>query len=161
MFVNLMFARFYFKKPINWQPFNLTIVFSLILIAFSVFAAFARQEAGGSTFTVRLMNLEAEAKDPFRFNATLRNGSGETQVYALKASVPDGWNALFRAEGSQVAGLKVEDGNTQDISIELKAAPLSTPGKYEIPVTAISDTDTLKLDLEAVVKGNHQVEVKG
>ena len=154
-----MFARFYFKKPINRPPFNLTIVFSLFLMAFSVFAAFARQEAGGSTFTVRLMNLEAEAKDPFRFNATLRNGSGETQVYALKASVPDGWNALFRAEGSQVAGLKVEDGNTQDISIELKAAPLSTPGKYEIPVTAISDTDTLKLDLEAVVKGNHQVEV--
>jgi uncharacterized membrane protein len=80
-------------------------------------------------------------------------------MYALKASVPNGWTALFRVQGSQVAGLRLEPGATQDISIEIKAAPLSEPGKYEIPVTATANDENLQLDLEAVVKGNYQLEV--
>lgn len=134
-------------------------VFFLSFLTFLAFASLARQDNEGSSFTARLVNLEAETKDPFRFNATLRNGSGETQMYALKASVPNGWTALFRVQGSQVAGLRLEPGATQDISIEIKAAPLSEPGKYEIPVTATANDENLQLDLEAVVKGNYQLEV--
>lgn len=154
-----MFAQKFFHTPTSWRSYSLFSVFFLSFLTFLAFGSLARQDNEGSSFTARLVNLEAETKDPFRFNATLRNGSGETQMYALKASVPNGWTALFRVQGSQVAGLRLEPGATQDISIEIKAAPLSEPGKYEIPVTATANDENLQLDLEAVVKGNYQLEV--
>src|SRR5690554_4367212 len=130
-----MFARIFFKKPDYWRPYYLFSFFFLSFLIFLTFASLARQGDDSSTFSARLVNLEAETKDPFRYSASLYNGSGEIQMYALTASLPSGWNALFRVQGSQVAGLKLEAGSTQEISIEIKAAPWTEPGKYEIPVT--------------------------
>lgn len=154
-----MFAQKFLIVPTYWRPYALFSVFFLSFLTLFTFDSLARQDDEGSSFTARLVNLEAETKDPFRFTATLRNGSEAIQMYDLKASLPDGWVALFRVQGSQVAGLRLEPGASQDISIEIKAAPLSEPRKYEIAVTATSPDETLQLDLEAVVKGNHQLEV--
>ncbi|SKA48431.1 NPCBM-associated, NEW3 domain of alpha-galactosidase [Chitinophaga eiseniae] len=114
---------------------------------------------GRSAFTVRLMNIEATAKETFRYNASLYNGSGHTQLYELRASAPEGWSTVFRTEGSQIAGLRMDSGRTQDISVEVTAAPSVKPGKYTVPVVAITATDTLRTDLEAVVKGNYGLEL--
>src|SRR5690606_36077539 len=107
----------------------------------------AQQGAGPSALTARLINIEAVAKDPFRFNVTLTNGTVAQQTYALKAAVPDGWTALFRTEGSQVAAVQVDAAGRKDLSLEISATPFAEPGTYEIPVTAISGADTLRLEL--------------
>lgn len=112
-----------------------------------------------STFTARLINIEAAAKDPFRFSTSLHNGTGATQIYELRVAAPQGWMALFRTEGTQVAALKLDSGKTQEISLELTASPTAKPGKYSVPVSAVSGTDSLRLDLEAVVKGNYSLEL--
>nr|WP_295871972.1 NEW3 domain-containing protein [uncultured Chitinophaga sp.] len=138
---------------------------SVSLFCFSFAAlttpALAQQNAGKSrsAFTVRLMNIEATAKETFRYNASLHNGSGHTQLYELRADAPEGWNTTFRTEGNQIAGLRMDSGRTQDISVEITAAPLVKPGKYTIPVVAITATDTLRTELEAVVKGNYGLEL--
>lgn len=136
---------------------------SLFCFSFSALTvpALAQKNAakGRSAFTVRLMNIEATAKETFRYNASLYNGSGHTQLYELRASAPEGWSTVFRTEGSQIAGLRMDSGRTQDISVEITAAPLVKPGKYTIPVMAIAATDTLRTDLEAVVKGNYGLEL--
>ncbi|WP_349313701.1 NEW3 domain-containing protein [Chitinophaga sp. MM2321] len=105
------------------------------------------------------MNIESTTKDPFRYNASLHNGSGHTQIYKLETLTPEGWNTVLRTEGSQVAGLRLDSGKTQEISIEITAAPLVKPGKYNIPVIAVTDADTLRVELEAVVKGNYGIEL--
>ena len=112
-----------------------------------------------STFTARLMNIEAAVKDPFRYSTSLHNGSGHTQVYELKADAPDGWIKVFRTEGTPVAAVKLDSCKTQEISVEITAAPVAKPGKYNIPVSAVSNGDTLRLELEAVVKGNYGLEL--
>jgi len=112
-----------------------------------------------STFTARLMNIEAAVKDPFHYSTSLHNGSGYTQVYELRADVPDGWIKTFRTEGTQVAAIKLDSGKTQEISVEITASPVAKPGKYSIPVSAISNSDTLRVELEAVVKGNYGLEL--
>ncbi|OJY91891.1 MAG: hypothetical protein BGP14_23475 [Sphingobacteriales bacterium 44-15] len=112
-----------------------------------------------STFTARLMNIEAAVKDPFRYSTSLHNGSGHTDIYELKADAPDGWIKTFRTEGTQVAAVKLDSGKTQEISVEITAAPEAKPGKYNIPVSAISNGDTLRVELEAVVKGNYGLEL--
>ncbi len=110
-----------------------------------------------SSFTARLMNLEQTSKEAFRYSTSLHNGSGQMQTYLLEALVPEGWNVSFRAEGSEVASLRIDSGKTEAISIEVNASPVVKPGKYNIPVTAFSRQDTLSLELEAVVKGTYDV----
>ncbi|WP_145670453.1 COG1470 family protein [Chitinophaga polysaccharea] len=145
--------------------FNYLRVLVIAFCCLSFFAfmapAHAQKPAGKakSAFTVRLINIASTAKEPFRYNGSLYNGSGHTQIYELVASAPEGWTALFRTEGSQVAGLRMDSGRTQDISIEIAAAPLVKPGKYTIPVAAVTAGDTLHVDLEAVVTGSYGVEL--
>jgi uncharacterized membrane protein len=105
------------------------------------------------------MNIEATAKEAFRYNTSLHNGSKESQVYDLEAMVPEGWNTTFRTQGSQVASLRIDSEKTQQVSVEITASPMVKPGKYNIPVIAVSDQDTLKLELEAVVKGAYNLEL--
>lgn len=158
-FVNLMVALVNFMKRRKPHRHHLPFLLSFFLsISFSsVFAQ--RTSDGQSQFTARLINIEATTKDPFRYNAVLTNGARSQKAFALKAAVPDGWTALFRTEGSQVAAVQVDSAGRRDISIEITATPFAEPGTYEIPVTAISDTDTLRLDLEAVVSGSYQLEL--
>ncbi len=119
--------------------------------------AFSQQQK--SSFTARLINIESASSTPFRFNTTLHNAKGVAVVFQLRADVPIGWIATFNAEGSQVSALRVDSGKTENISIELNAAPSTKPGKYVVPVNAISGSDTLHLELEAVVKGDYKMEL--
>ena len=112
-----------------------------------------------SSFTARLMNLEQTAKQPFRYNTSLHNGSTQAQTYQLAALLPEGWNIIFQDEGSEVSSLRIDSGKTENISLEINASPVVKPGKYNIPVTAFSVVDTLSLELEAVVKGTYDVEL--
>ncbi|MBW7892621.1 MAG: hypothetical protein H3C48_16665 [Chitinophagaceae bacterium] len=148
----------YFLRPgqNNFRGFSISVFFSLFFIFGSFPTVFAQQK---STFTARLINIESATKDPFRFNTSLHNGSGRTQTYQLQAKAPDGWIVIFRTEGSQIAGLRLDSGRTQEISVEITATPTAKPDKYNIPVTAISGDENLSVDLEAVVKGSYSLEL--
>lgn len=150
-----MSARIAFPRQNYFRAFVFTVLF-FFSCCFSL-SVYAQKQK--STFSARLMNIESATKDPFRYNISLHNGSRESQVYQLLAQVPEGWIAILRAEGSQVAALKLDSGKTEDISVEITATPTSKPGKYSIPVNAISSGDTLRLELEAMVKGNYSVEL--
>lgn len=141
--------------------FNYLRAFCIVVccISFVANGAHAQKNSGRSAFTARLVNIESTLKEPFRFSASLYNGSGRTQLYEFQALAPAGWNTVFRTEGSQVAGLRLDSGRTQEISVELSAPPLAKPGKFKVPVIALSAGDTLRLELEAVVKGSHSVEL--
>lgn len=146
-----MLAQFYFSQN-DLKRF----LFPAFLFLFSL-PVYPQQQK--STFTARLMNIESATKDPFRYNTSLHNGSGRTQVYELLAKAPQGWIAVFRTEGSQVAALRLDSGKTQEIAVEITATPSARPGKYSIPVSAVSNGDTLRLELEAVVKGSYSLEL--
>ncbi len=153
-----MFAQFYVTKPRRERAAYRLIVFITLWVFVS--AAFARQDSGGgSTFTSRLVNVEATAKETFRYNTTLHNKGSAATRYELVAKAPDGWNVVFRAEGSQVAGLQLDAGASRDISVEITPSPLAEPGKYDIPVSAVAEGETVQLELEASVRGNYTVEI--
>lgn len=111
--------------------------------------------AGKSGFTAKLMNIEAATSETFRYNTTLHNGSASARIYELKADLPVGWMIAYKVDGNQVTSINMDAGKTQDISIEINATTTTAPKKYTIPVKAISNSDTLLLNLEAVVKGSY------
>jgi uncharacterized membrane protein len=130
---------------------------------FCCYASGAQQRPPGAdgknTFTARLMNIEAATNETFRYTATLHNGSPDSRVYELKTDLPAGWQIAYRVEGSQVRSLNLEGGKSQDISIEVNATASAKPDKYLLPVKAVSQADTLQLNLEAVVKGSYSLEL--
>lgn len=131
------------------------ILFFCSILCFSV-STYAQKK---SDFISKLVNLESTGKTPFQFNGMLHNANSNAQVYQLQATSPMGWTTTFRSGGQQIAAIRVDSGRTEAISIEVSASPLAKAGKYEIPVTAISDKDSLKLNLEAVLTGNYGLQV--
>jgi uncharacterized membrane protein len=137
------------------------VIISFLSVFFltSLYAQKGNNKPTTSYLTARLMNIEQTAKNPFRYSATLHNGTGQTQTYQLEALLPDGWLIAFKAEGSEVSSLTLDSGKTSNISLEIYASPEVKPAKYEIPVTAFSALDKLSLKLEAVVKGTYAAEI--
>jgi uncharacterized membrane protein len=113
----------------------------------------------GSTFTAQLINIEAAVHEPFHYNTTLHNGASQARIYELTAAVPDGWTVVFRARGSQVTSINMDGNKDENINIEIHPSYGAGPSKYKIPVTAVASNDTLRLNLEAVVKGAYGLEL--
>lgn len=161
MFVNLMLAH-RLPRRIEGRGLNPNLFVVLFLLTFSLLTHASPGNSGpakSSSFTTRLINLEATAKETFRFNASLFNGLNRSVIYELQAKAPAGWNSVFRVDGMQVTSFKLDSNKTQDVSIELTPSPSVKPGKYAIPVVAVSDQGSLELNLEAVVKGSYGIEL--
>ena len=112
-----------------------------------------------SEFNTDQANMEGAANSTFTFNATLRNPASEEQVYGLRAQMPQGWNAVFRANGKQVSSVKVNPGQTQNVTIELDPPDQLSAGKYKIPVVASTSSTTSNLELEVVITGSYNLEL--
>ncbi len=112
-----------------------------------------------SSFEARLINIESPSNEPFRYSSTLTNGHAQTINYNLSAQLPEGWQISYRVEGSQVTSLQLQPNKVQEISIEISCPLTAKPDTYKIPLRAIAATDTLQLDLEAVVKGSYALEL--
>lgn len=139
---------------------HLFVVFVFLFVSLLTYAAPGNSSSGkSSSFSTRLINLEATAKETFRFNASLYNGLNRSAIYELQAKAPAGWNSVFRVDGMQVTSFKLDSNRTQDITIELTPSPSVKPGKYAIPVAAVSEGNALELNLEAVVKGSYALEL--
>lgn len=131
----------------------------IVLVSFHSLKVPAQDLNEGASFTARLINMEAPVNETFRYQARLKNSSGKTKIYELKAKIPDGWRVAFKARGSQITSINMESDKTENISIEINPAYGAKPSKYNIPVYAISNNDTLELKLEAVVEGAYDIEL--
>jgi len=110
---------------------------------------------GKSNFTAKLINIEGATNEIFRYTTTLHNGDSKSKVFELKAQLPAGWMISYKVDGSAVTSIAMDAGKTQDIFIEINSTSTADPGKYKIPVKAVSTVDTLVLNLEAAVKGSY------
>ena len=153
-----MLTQFIQKTNCRKLFLGLTLISSISLSASTTLYAQSTNNSK-NTLTARLINVEATTNETFRYNSVLNNNSSNKQTYDLEAKLPEGWQIMYRVDGSTVRSLQLDPNSVKDISIEI-TCPISTkPEKYKIPVHAISNTDTLTLDLEAVVRGSYAVEL--
>ena len=139
----------------------LSFLFLTVLFLYPTFSH-AQGKSGpekGSTFTAQLINIEAAVHETFRFNTTLYHGGIQSRVYDLSVAAPEGWSVVLRARGSQLTSLNMDANKSENISIEIRPAYSAQPGKYKIPVSAVTATDSLHLTLEAVVRGSYGMEL--
>lgn len=144
-----MFTKFYFNQFLT-SRFK-----SFVFLVLTLTCIQTNLKAQKSSFKANLMNIEAATNETFRYNTTLQNASSTTNIYELKADLPTGWSVTYRVDGSQVTSLSIDPEKTREIAVEINSTPTADPNKYEIPIRAISKSDTTLLQLEAVVKGSY------
>ena len=157
-----MSANLFYLQQCKLKHWRLRyFIFSLSAIFFLTpsYAQKRNNPSTKSSFTASLVSLETTAKKTFRYNTSLHNGSGTQKIYELVTLAPDGWITTFQTQGSEVSSIRIDSGKTQQISVEVNPSPGVKPGKYNIPLVAVSPGDTLRLELEAVVKGNYDIEL--
>jgi len=145
-----------YRKRMKMNPYAL-LSFVFLFVLFSTPPMARAEGRAAPPFTARLMNIEAAANTTFTYNTQLHNTAPVARIYQLSAAMPPGWNISFKVEGVQVTSLNIDSGKTQDITVEVNPAMEVKPGKYNIPVLAMVGADSLKLQLEAVVKGTYGV----
>lgn len=108
-------------------------------------------------FTSNQSNIEGASNTTFTYNANLRNGTAQSQVYALKALQPTGWNVVFKANGKQVSSVNIEANQTQRITIEVDPSDYTKSGTYRIPILANAENINARLELETVITGTYNI----
>jgi len=119
----------------------------------------SKQGTFKTEFTTDQSNMSGHSNSSFTFKANLSNSTDEKQVYALEAHTPRGWDVTFKANYKQVASVDVDENSTKDVTIEIKPPAVVEAGKYQIPVTAVTNGMTSKLPLEVVITGSYGLEL--
>lgn len=144
------------RQRVTLRPYFLFYFFVLVGLMSSSLTLWADSHPK-PPFTARLMNIEAAANTTFTFNTSLHNTAPVARIFELSAGLPTGWNVSFRVEGSPVTSVNIDSGRTQDIAVEIVPGQDVKPGKYAIPVLAVTGQDSARVGLEAVVKGTYGV----
>ena len=117
----------------------------------------SKQGTYQTEFASKQYNIEGASNSTFTYNAILRNGTAQSQVYALKAINPLGWNVAFKANGKQVSSVEIAPNQTQNITISVNPPDFTKAGTYKIPILASTDDNSARLDLETVITGTYNI----
>jgi uncharacterized membrane protein len=104
-------------------------------------------------------NMVGHSSSTFYYRAKLNNRTTELQLYALMADVPRGWNITFKSNGKQVNSVELQPNTIQEITIDINPPSQIEAGKYKIPVSAVTNSTSAKIDLEVVITGTYSMEL--
>jgi uncharacterized membrane protein len=110
-------------------------------------------------FTASQMNMQGHSKSEFMFSATIKNQTGENQVYGLIGNPPaEGWSIIFKPNGKQATAVEVSPNSSASVSIEIKPPYTVSAGTYKIPVQASNRSTSAQIELEVVIIGNYEMQ---
>ncbi|MBB5264327.1 putative membrane protein [Catenibacillus scindens] len=117
------------------------------------------QENGQGNFSAEYDSQEGSTGTSFSFDTTLNNNRSSEQSYNLSADAPDGWQVSFNAsdDSTQIASVTVDSGSSQSMTVNITPPENVEMGEYTIPVTAVSASETLELDLTVEITGTYDV----
>jgi uncharacterized membrane protein len=114
------------------------------------------QEFTQGALTAQYQELEGSTSSSFSFTMTLKNNSNDQQGYSLTSGAPEGWQVKFSSSaGQQIASLNVDSGRSESITVGVTPPTDVEPGKYDIPVSAISADETLDMNFTVNITGTY------
>ncbi len=118
-------------------------------------------EAGNGSFTSEYPQQEGVSGTSFSFSTTLINNRLEPQNYSLSSNAPSGWNVTFTPSGESaaVAGIDVESGASQGITVAVVPPQQVEAGDYPISCSAVSASETLTADLTVTITGTYGLDL--
>ncbi len=114
---------------------------------------------GASSLVTEYETQEGSASTSFSFNTTITNNTPNEQSYSLSAQAPSGWTVSFNPSGesTQVAAIDVPAYGSQGLTVAVSPPQNVEAGEYEIPISAISSSETLSSTLTVVITGTYDI----
>ncbi len=111
----------------------------------------------------KLPVLRGTPKSSFDFKVDVKNDSADDMLATLVAGAPRGFQVTFK-EGygtQELTSIPIKAGESKELSVDIKPAPGTNAGKYEVPVEIGSDKARVKTTLTLDVSGQPQVALTG
>jgi len=120
----------------------------------------SQQGSYKTEFTTDQANMEGHSKSTFTFKTNLKNRTGEKQLYSLRSKAPRGWQVNFKPNYQQATSVEIEPNSAKDMNIDIVPPENVAAGTYKIPVSANTNLTSAELELEVVVTGTYEMEMK-
>lgn len=117
---------------------------------------------GSAELDVEFPVLQGSSGTRFNYRLTLRNDSGEKQLFTLAADAPAGWVVSFKPAfgGTETTSIPAEPGGTERIDVTVQTPGDVQAGTYTIPVRASAPGVTAATELTAVITGSYRLEIR-
>ncbi|MGE3709483.1 MAG: NEW3 domain-containing protein [Hyphomicrobiaceae bacterium] len=119
------------------------------------------QKGARLTATPKLPVLRGTPKSSFDFKVDVKNDSAEDILATLTSGAPRGFQVTFKeGYGSQeLTSIPIKAGESKELSVDIKPAPGTNAGKYDVPIEIGSDKARATTKLTLDVSGQPQVSL--
>jgi uncharacterized membrane protein len=96
----------------------------------------------------------------FEFSLNVENNTGEEAIFNLASEAPKNWEINFKPsyQDKHISSLRIKDGASEGMGVEVKPFLLAEPGEYTIKVRVGSDKAKEEVALRVVLKGTYKLE---
>ncbi len=117
----------------------------------------SKQGTYNTFFTSDQKNMQGDSKQTFTFRTSLKNMTGEAQLYSLRADAPEGWRVIFKPNYRQATSVEIKPNETTNMMVQVHPPDFVKAGSYKIPVYAVTENTSANLLLEVVITGTYDM----
>lgn len=124
-----------------------------LCVLFCAAAAVPAHAQGGLEMSTDYTGMTVGAGDGLTFNLDFQNDSGAGGAVSLSfSSLPEGWTGYFEGGGSEISGVYLKTGLSEDLVVLHLTVPAdATQGDYSVSLQAVGDTMASSLTMRFTV----------
>lgn len=114
----------------------------------------------GVKITTSYPVLKGPTDAEFEFSIEVENKTGEEAIFNLAYDGPKDWDVNFKPsyEDKFFSSLRIKEGQSQTMAVQVKPYALSEPGEYPVKVKVSSDKAQGEVTLSVVLTGTYKVD---
>ncbi|HLS06920.1 MAG TPA: NEW3 domain-containing protein, partial [Bacillota bacterium] len=110
-------------------------------------------------FSIEQPNMQGHNDSTLTYAAELKNQTADEQHYSLAGQFPEGWEGIFKVDGSNVTSVTIEPNESKNITIEVTPAENVKADLYKIPLTASTGSTSAEIEIEADILGQYDIQI--
>jgi uncharacterized membrane protein len=105
--------------------------------------------------------LQGPSDSTFEFSLAVENKMDKDVVFNLAAQGPGEWDISFKPayETKLISSLRLQQGGTSTVAVEVKPPKYAEAGEYPITVTVSSENRKAEVKLQVILTGTYGLEV--
>ncbi len=118
------------------------------------------KEKGEIELTTSYPVLKGPGGAKFEFSLDLRNKTDKEDTFNLIAKGPKDWQINFKPpyEDKYISSLRMKDGESKSLNVEVTPDRFSKAGDYLVPVTISAGESRAEAELKVVITGTYRLE---
>jgi uncharacterized membrane protein len=118
------------------------------------------KEKGQVELTTSYPVLQGPNDAKFEFSLDVKNKIDKEALFNLTAQAPKGWQINFKPpyEDKYISSLRLKDGESKSLNVQVTPDRFATAGTYRIPVKIAAGEAKEKAELKVIITGTYKIE---